>query len=93
LGNAENRKKASPVYGNFEGLPPLLVVVSEHECCYDQCIVLVNRARESGVNCTLAIWKYMCHVFPILSPFIPEGKQAQTVVCNWIKSAFAEKNE
>jgi len=93
LGNAEDRKKASPVYGNLEGLPPLLVVVSEHECCYDQCILLVNRARESGVNCTLAIWQYMCHVWPILSPFIPEGKQAQTVICNWMKSVFAEKDE
>lgn len=88
LGTMEERRKASPVYGNFEDLPPLLVVVSEHECCFDQCILLVNRAREANVYCTLGIWKYMCHVFPVLSPFIPEGKQAQDFMCEWMKSRF-----
>lgn len=88
LGSDENRRKASPVYGRLAGLPPMCVVVSEHECCYDQCILLANRAREASVDCTLGVWKYMCHTFPVLSPFLPEGKQAQDFMCDWMSSRF-----
>eukprot|EP00593_Proboscia_inermis_P011954 CAMPEP_0171299154 /NCGR_PEP_ID=MMETSP0816-20121228/7942_1 /TAXON_ID=420281 /ORGANISM="Proboscia inermis, Strain CCAP1064/1" /LENGTH=310 /DNA_ID=CAMNT_0011774705 /DNA_START=418 /DNA_END=1347 /DNA_ORIENTATION=- len=83
LGCDENRRNSSPVYGNFDGLPPMCIVISEHECCYDQNVLLVNRAREAGVECTFCVWKYMCHVFAILSPFIPEGKMAQDYMCEW----------
>ena len=86
LGSDENRRAASPVYGSFHGFPPLCVVVSEHECVYDQVIMLVNNARKSNVDCTVGVWKYMCHVFSMLSPLIPEGQQSWDFMCDWIKS-------
>lgn len=59
LGSHENRVRASPVYGNFTGLPPLCVCVSEHEVVYDQTMLLARRAKEQGVNVTVGVWKYM----------------------------------
>jgi len=59
LGCHENRVRASPVYGNFEGLPPLCICVSEHEVVYDQAMLLAKRAREQGVDVTVGVWKYM----------------------------------
>ena len=49
----------SPVYRSFEGLPPLCMVCSEHECVYDQDIMLCNHAREAGVEVDLGVWKYV----------------------------------
>lgn len=86
LGSDENRVRASPVHRSCAGLPPLCVVVSQHECMYDQIVALVDRARADGVDCTLGVWKYMCHVFPMLSPFVPEGRQATDFMINWMRS-------
>lgn len=86
LGSDENRRRTSPVYRNMQGLPPLCVVVSEHEVVYDQTVLLVNRAREAGVQVTLGVWKFMCHVFCFLSSFVPEGQQSMDFVCDWIKT-------
>jgi len=88
LGSTENRIKASPVHGSFHGFPPICIVVSEHEICFDQCMLLAKRALDAQVNCTVGIWKYMCHTFPVLSPFIPEGEQAQNFMCKWMRSLF-----
>ncbi|KAL3763282.1 hypothetical protein ACHAWU_008985 [Discostella pseudostelligera] len=59
LGSHENRVKASPVYGSFDGLPPLCICVSKHEVVYDQAMLLAKRAEEQGVDVTVGIWKYM----------------------------------
>jgi monoterpene epsilon-lactone hydrolase len=79
-----DRKEYSPVHRSFEGLPPLCVVVSEHEAVYDQTIALVNSARSKGVPVTLGVWKYVCHVFCFLNGFVPEGQQSMDFVCDWI---------
>lgn len=59
LGSHEARVKASPVYGSFEGLPPLCICVSKHEVVYDQAMLLAKRAEDQGVDVTVGIWKYM----------------------------------
>jgi len=59
LGSHENRVNASPVYGNFNGLPPLCICVSEHEVVYDQAMMLAKRAKEQDVDVTVGVWKYM----------------------------------
>jgi len=81
-----HRLAASPVYGSFAGLPPLCIVVSKHEVVYDQAMLLAERAEEQGVDVTVGVWKYMCHVFPLLCPFIPEGQESFEFMCDWIRA-------
>jgi monoterpene epsilon-lactone hydrolase len=88
-----DRREYSPVYRSFEGLPPLCVVVSEHEVVYDQTIKLVNSARSSGVPVTLGVWKYVCHVFCFLNGFVPEGQQSMDFVCDWIRQQEQEEKQ
>jgi len=92
LGDSNVRREESPVYRSFQELPPICIVVSEHECCYDQVVTLCNRARAEGVDVDIGVWKYMCHVFPVLSPFIPEGRQAIDFMCQWINSRIQLEN-
>jgi len=93
LGDDKNRRLASPVHRSFQGLPPLCIVVSQHEVVYDQTIALVNQARLEGVAVSLGVWHYMCHVFCFLSSFIPEGEQSMDFVCDWIDLRLKDKNE
>jgi len=87
LGDAEVRRQESPVHRSFEGLPPLCLILSEHEAVYDQNKLLANRARVAGVKVTCGAWRYMCHVWPLLSMFIPEGREAMDFMVNWVNES------
>lgn len=80
----DRRRECSPCYDDCRDLPPLCVIVSEHETVYDQTIHLVNEARKQNVNVTLGIWKYQCHVFCFLAAYVPEGRQAMDFANDWI---------
>jgi acetyl esterase/lipase len=69
----------------MEGLPPLCIVVSEHETVYDMTIQTVNKARAAGVDVTVGVWKYMCHVFSFMQVFVPEGQLSIDFAKEWIR--------
>lgn len=66
---------ASPLHGDYQGLPPLFFTVSENECLRDDCYAAVNKAREAGVTARLITRKRMPHVWPIFYPLIPEARK------------------
>ena len=84
LGNARVRRQESPVHRSFDDLPPLCLVFSEHEAVYDQNKLLANNARAAGVKVTCGCWKYMCHVWPMLSMFIPEARESLDFMVEWV---------
>lgn len=65
---------ASPVYGDFTGLPPLLVQVGDAEAFLDDSTKIAQLARAAGVDVTLEVWPEMVHVFQQHAPVIPEGQ-------------------
>lgn len=68
--------RASPVFGDYRGLPPLLIQVGEHEMLHDDSIRVAEKAREDGVDVTLEDWAGMFHVFQSHEPLLPEARQA-----------------
>jgi acetyl esterase/lipase len=77
---------ASPIFGDFSGLPPLLVVVGGHEGLLDDAMSLVRQAAVGGVDVTLRIWAGMQHVFPIYAGFLPEADAAIAAIGSWVRS-------
>ena len=77
---------ASPIFGDFSGLPPLLVVVGGHEILLDDAVGLARRAALGGVDVTLRIWAGMQHIFPIYAGFLPEADAAIAEIGGWIRS-------
>lgn len=65
---------ASPVYGDFTGLPPLMLQVGEAEAFLDDTTMLGDRAKAAGVEVTLEVWPEMIHVFQMHAPVTPEGQ-------------------
>jgi salicylate hydroxylase len=78
---------ASPVYGDFRGLPPLLVQVARNEALYSDADRVADAARRDGVQVELDRYPDTVHVFQIFD-FLPEataalarvGEFARTVV-------------
>lgn len=66
----------SPLFADFEGLPPLSIHVGSTEVLLDDSTRLADRARSAGVSVDLHIWPAQPHVFPVLARLLPEGRQA-----------------
>jgi monoterpene epsilon-lactone hydrolase len=85
LGGADPRNPlASPIFGDFRGLPPLLVIAGGHEGLLDDAINLARQAAVGGVDVTMRIWAGMQHVFPLYAGFLPEADAAIAMIGGWI---------
>ena len=67
---------ASPLFGDYTGIPPLLIQVGEHEIIRSDSLQTADRARVGGVDVTLEVWQGMFHVFQSHEPLLPEAVEA-----------------
>jgi monoterpene epsilon-lactone hydrolase len=75
LGAADPRDPlASPVFGDYTGIPPLLIQAGEHEMLRDDSVRVAAKARADGVDVQLEIWPGMVHVFQVRG--LPESVEA-----------------
>ena len=87
LGTADPRDPlASPVFGNYRGVPPLLIQVGEHEMLRDDSIRVARKARSDGAQVTLEVWPGMFHVFQSHDPLLPEAREAIDHMARFIRS-------
>ncbi|MEV6984916.1 alpha/beta hydrolase [Sphaerisporangium sp. NPDC051017] len=64
----------SPVFGDYTGLPPLMVVTGSTEVLRDEGRRVALQARRAGVKVTYEEWHRMPHAFPILADVVPEAR-------------------
>lgn len=76
---------ASPIYGDLNGLPPMLIHVGEREMLLDDTVRFIEKARDAGVDARLKIWPSMVHVFQFLSAIIPEAKHSINELGDFLK--------
>ena len=76
----------SPLFGDYTGLPPLLVQVGEHEIIRDDSVAVAARAKADGVDVTLEVWEGMFHVFQSHEPLLPEGWEAVEHIAGFMRS-------
>jgi monoterpene epsilon-lactone hydrolase len=79
----------SPLYGDFTGLPPLLIQVGALEILLDDSTRLAARAEAAGVAVELTIWDNLPHVWHVAPPFLPEARTALDQAARFAKSALA----
>ena len=77
IGEADPREPlVSPIYGDFAGLPPLLIFVGDTEILLDDSRRLAECAQSAGVDVNLRVYPDMPHAWPLLTMVLPEGGQA-----------------
>jgi salicylate hydroxylase len=69
----------SPIYGNFAGLPPMLVQAGRKEVLVDEAIGLAERAKAHGVDATLELYDERLHIFSLF-PFLPNAARARASI-------------
>lgn len=75
--------EVSPLFGDFAGLPPLLIQTGSTELLRDEAIRAAEKARAAGVDVELELWPETPHSFQIVS-FLPEAVQAEEHIVRFI---------
>jgi epsilon-lactone hydrolase len=78
--------RASPLYANLAGLPPMLLFASSHETLRDDTLRLAERATAAGVKVELIVRDRLPHVWPVFVTLLPEARDAFITV-----TAFARQ--
>ncbi len=66
----------SPLFGELQGLPPLMLQVGEAEVLFDDSTRFADKAKAAGVAVRLEAWPDMPHVFQMFAPFLPQASGA-----------------
>lgn len=66
----------SPLYGAYDGLPPILLHASHDEVLRDDTLRVAERAREAGVEVTLRMWRGVPHVWQFFAAVLPEARES-----------------
>jgi epsilon-lactone hydrolase len=68
--------RASPLYADLTGLPPLLIQVSSSEVLLDDSRRVADRAQQVGVETILQVWPNLPHGWQVFAPILPEARDA-----------------
>jgi acetyl esterase/lipase len=86
LGDTEPRAPlASPLYGDLDGLPPMLLHVGSAEILLDDAVRIADRAKKAGVEVILNTAEDMCHVWHLFSSMLPEAMAAIEEVAQFMR--------
>jgi epsilon-lactone hydrolase len=84
LAGANSRDpRASPIYADLTGLPPMLLFVSRHEILRDDTLRLAERASAAGVEVQLVVRDRLPHVWPVFVGILPEAREAFVTVSDF----------
>lgn len=77
-------KYVSPVYGDFDGFPPSLVMASDDEILTGDAIMIKRRYDEAGGECELDLAESMWHAYPLYRT--PESRMALEKIEQFIRN-------
>ena len=74
----------SPVYGEFDGLPPTMITTGSLDLLLSDCLRLAHGLRAAGVACDLRVWEGLWHVFEFYP--IPEAETSIAEMAAFIRA-------
>jgi monoterpene epsilon-lactone hydrolase len=85
--------RASPLYADLSGLPPMLLFASRHEILRDDTLRLAERAKAAGVKVEVVVRDRLPHVWPIFVPVLPEAREAFVTVADFARQITSSSAE
>lgn len=76
----------SPVFGDFAGLPPLLVFVGEREVMHDEGKWIVDNVVQAGGEAQFKVQPGMIHNIQFWCHYVPEGLASVTEASAFLRS-------
>jgi acetyl esterase/lipase len=82
----------SPLFGDFGGLPPLLLHASQDEVLRDDAVRVAARAREAGVDVTLRLWRHVPHVWQFFAAVLPEARESLDDAVAFVRAVTSSRH-
>lgn len=83
---------ASPLYGKFEDLPPILIQASDCETLTDDAVRLEQRISAAGGKVELQIFPGMIHVWQLFWRLVPEATEAIGRMAKFVDTYWPSNN-
>jgi epsilon-lactone hydrolase len=84
--------RASPLYGDLAGLPPIQLHVGEDEILLDDARRQADLLAKSGLAAELHVWQGMVHVFPANLALLHAARKALDVAGAFLRRNLAHCN-
>lgn len=81
--------QVSPIFGNFEGFPPLMIHVGDTEVLYSDALHLRDNAVRDAVPVLLHEWRDTPHVLPLFHQFMPEARACLYEMTLFMKQQYS----
>ncbi|HII83709.1 MAG TPA: alpha/beta hydrolase, partial [Methanobacterium subterraneum] len=81
---------ASPIYGNLEGIPPLLMQCGSRELLLCDVNRLRDLAIEKDVKVNLEVWQGMFHSWQLFYSHLPESEGSLRSIGDFVKGLSFE---
>jgi acetyl esterase/lipase len=78
--------RASPLFADFTGAPPVWLTVGDTEILRDDTLRMAKRMRAQGVEVDLTVAHDLPHVWPMFHTLIPEAHVTLDALAHWIKA-------
>lgn len=78
----------SPVFGAYEGFPPVLMQVGSLEVLLSDTLSVAEKLEKAGVKRRLSIYEGMFHVFQMGMDLIPESREAWEEVEEFLRIIY-----
>lgn len=76
--------RASPLFGQFGGAPPVFLAVGDTEILRDDTVRMQSVLRSQGVDVTVEIGRDLPHVWPLFHNTLPEARHTLKALAAWI---------
>lgn len=77
--------RLSPLYGRFDGLPPMIVFASDAEVLRDDSVRAVEKMRAAGGTVDFKLENGLVHAWPLFKPLMPESARTIREVAAFIR--------
>lgn len=78
--------RASPLFAEFDGAPPVWLTVSDSEILRDDSRRFAARLRNARVSVTIEEVHDLPHVWPLFQNHLPEARETLATLADWINA-------
>jgi epsilon-lactone hydrolase len=89
-GHPADDPRASPLFAEFPGCPPVLFQVGESEILRDDTVTLATRLEAQGAEVTLALHADVPHAWQLLVGRLPEADRAVRQAGAFVRGVFGD---
>ncbi|MEP6832914.1 MAG: alpha/beta hydrolase [Gemmatimonas sp.] len=81
----------SPLYGNFRGLPPILIHAGSDEVLRDDAVRVAERSEAAGVTVEFRLWPHVPHGWQFFPAVMPEAAESLMLTAQFVHRYVREK--